>query len=574
MPKITVSYRRADSDAITGRIFDRLAQRYGRESVFRDIDNIPPGIDFRDYIDGALKETSILLVVIGPRWLGARAGQTRISDETDPVRIEVEAAMQRGIPVIPVLVGNTRMPGPSQLPESLRKFAYHNALKVDPGQDFDHHSERLIRAMDRLLAEAGGSQPADAVPSPAAPRQTPAPAAEARREMPAPRAETLRQDAQPEQQYECERDRHLFAPGRKRILALDGGGRRSIITIAFLAHIEGLLSEHLGKPARLGDWFDFIGSTSTGAIIAAALALGLPVEKVRETFERIAAAGGGRSFWPFSDGSESSPSKLREEIERLVGDHMLSSSELITGLCVITKRADTGSPWLVTNNPRASGWESPFDKKYPGNKYYKLSNLIRASVATRHSFDPVLLPIVEGVDQGYFVDGALSPHGNPSLALFFLATLSSWRVGWPTGPDNLTIVSIGAGSYRRAFAPDGPRFRRSPAPPNEGLLSLADDFQKFVLAQMQWLGEEPAQWAINSEIAAIGNDGPPGGKLFRFLRYDVRLELAWLAQECGTMIQERELEGLRSADGAEAHSRLKEIGRTAAEKQVKLEHLL
>jgi predicted acylesterase/phospholipase RssA len=572
MPKITVSYRRTDADAITGRIFDRLAQHYGRESVFRDIDNIPPGSDFRDYIDEALKKTSILLVIIGPKWLGARAGQTRISDETDPVRIEVEGAMRRGIPVIPVLVGNTRMPGPAQLPESLRKFAYHNALKVDPGQDFDHHSERLIRAMDRLLAEIGGSQSVDAARSPAAQPQIPA--AEARREMPAPRAETLRQDAQPEHQYECERDRHLFAPGRKRILALDGGGRRSIITIAFLAHIEELLTQYFGKPARLGDWFDFIGSTSTGAIIAAAIALGLPMEEIRESFERLAAGDGGRSFWPFSDGGENSPENLREELQRLVGDRMLSSSELITGLCVITKRADTGSPWLVTNNPRASGWESPFDKKYPGNKYYKLSNLIRASVATRHSFDPVLLPIVEGVDQGYFVDGALSPHSNPSLALFFLTTLSSWKVRWRTGPDNLTIVSIGAGAFRRSFAPDGPRSRRSLAPPNEGLLSLSDDFQKFVLAQMQWLGEEPAPWAINSEIAAIGNDGPPGGKLFRFLRYDLRLELAWLAQECETMIPERELEGLRSGDGAEALRRLYEIGRKAAEKQVKLEHLL
>jgi tetratricopeptide (TPR) repeat protein len=163
MPKIAVSYRRADSDAITGRIFDRLSQHYGRESVFRDIDNIPPGIDFRDYINQALHETAILLAIVGPKWLGVKGGQSRIMDEADPVRIEVETAMQCGIPVIPVLIGNTKMPGAAQLPDSLKDFAFRNALRVDPGQDFDHHSGRLIRAMDQILAggnESRSPQPA------------------------------------------------------------------------------------------------------------------------------------------------------------------------------------------------------------------------------------------------------------------------------------------------------------------------------------------------------------------------------------------------------------------------------
>jgi hypothetical protein len=162
MPKITVSYRRTDSDAITGRIFDRLAARYGKESVFRDIDNIPPGIDFRKFINEALQETDVLLVVIGPRWLGSRGGQARIGEESDPVRIEIETAIGRSIPIIPLLIANTRMPDTGQLPGTLKAFAFLNALRIDPGQDFDHHTDRLIRAMDRIL---GGSirlpRPAD-----------------------------------------------------------------------------------------------------------------------------------------------------------------------------------------------------------------------------------------------------------------------------------------------------------------------------------------------------------------------------------------------------------------------------
>ena len=162
MPRITVSYRRADSDAITGRIFDRLALHYGKESVFRDIDNIPPGIDFRKFINDVLQETDVLLVVIGQRWVGSRGGQARISDESDPVRIEIETAIGRSIPIIPLLIANTRMPNTSQLPKTLKAFAFLNALRIDPGQDFDHHTERLIRAMDRILG--GGirlSRPAD-----------------------------------------------------------------------------------------------------------------------------------------------------------------------------------------------------------------------------------------------------------------------------------------------------------------------------------------------------------------------------------------------------------------------------
>src|SRR5882757_3414143 len=137
MPKITVSYRRDDSEAITGRIFDRLVAHYGKASVFRDIDNIPPGVDFREHIDQALQETDVLIVVIGRRWVGS-AKQTRIRDEADPVRIEVETALQRGVAVIPVLVGDTRMPTSVQLPDSLKDLAFRNAVRVDSGQDFDH----------------------------------------------------------------------------------------------------------------------------------------------------------------------------------------------------------------------------------------------------------------------------------------------------------------------------------------------------------------------------------------------------------------------------------------------------
>ena len=153
MPRIAISYRRDDSAAITGRIFDRLVARYGSDSVFRDIDNIPLGVDFREYINTILAQTNITLVVVGKRWFGARRGRRRIDDPADPVRVEVEAALRSGMPVIPVLVEGGGMPNVDQLSDSLKELVYRNGLDVGSGRDFDQHMERLIRNIEPILAQ-------------------------------------------------------------------------------------------------------------------------------------------------------------------------------------------------------------------------------------------------------------------------------------------------------------------------------------------------------------------------------------------------------------------------------------
>jgi TIR domain len=137
VPKIAISYRRADTEAIAGRIRDRLAARYGEDAIFMDIDNIPFGKDFRVHLSEAIVQSDILLVIVGQRWLGAgRGGAKRIDDETDLVRLEVETALNNAVPIIPVLIGSARMPQPAQLPESLKNFAFINAAPVDTGRDF------------------------------------------------------------------------------------------------------------------------------------------------------------------------------------------------------------------------------------------------------------------------------------------------------------------------------------------------------------------------------------------------------------------------------------------------------
>ena len=185
MPKIAISYRRADSEAMTGRIFDRLIAHYGKEAIFRDIDDIPPGIDFRVHINQTLLKTHILLAIVGPQWVGMSSDGSadRIQEETDPVRVEVETALRRRVPLIPVLIGTTKMPSSDQLPPGLKDFAFRNAVKVDTGQDFDYHMDRLIRSMDAILEQEPKSPPSretkpPTAPKPSTPGHQPEPAAE------------------------------------------------------------------------------------------------------------------------------------------------------------------------------------------------------------------------------------------------------------------------------------------------------------------------------------------------------------------------------------------------------------
>jgi hypothetical protein len=153
VPHILISYRRADSDAIAGRIRDRVAGYFGDASVFMDIDSIPFGMDFRQQVQNALLQNDVVLAVIGPKWTGgARGGVMRIHDEADPVRVEIETALKRGIPVIPVLVGKATMPKAADLPEGLKDLSFLNAAEVSAGRDFNQHIERLLRSVESLIA--------------------------------------------------------------------------------------------------------------------------------------------------------------------------------------------------------------------------------------------------------------------------------------------------------------------------------------------------------------------------------------------------------------------------------------
>ena len=147
MPQIFISYRRSDSAAVSGRIYDRLCVAFGEKAIFKDVDVIPPGANYPSLLNEAIARCDVLLAIIGSHWLTAveNNGQRRLNNPDDFVRIEIEAALKREIAlVIPVLVDDATMPATIELPESLRPLYYRNAAIVRNDPDFNRDIGRLI----------------------------------------------------------------------------------------------------------------------------------------------------------------------------------------------------------------------------------------------------------------------------------------------------------------------------------------------------------------------------------------------------------------------------------------------
>lgn len=161
MPRICISYRRADSRAIAGRIHDRLVGRYGAEAVFMDVSDIPYGVDFREHIQRVFGDTRVLVAVIGPEWLGGKGKRrARIQERDDPIRVEINTALRQKIDVIPVLIDHVKMPPAESLPADIQEFAFRNAMRLDSGVDFQTHIERLMAHIDTLMPDVPRTAPA------------------------------------------------------------------------------------------------------------------------------------------------------------------------------------------------------------------------------------------------------------------------------------------------------------------------------------------------------------------------------------------------------------------------------
>lgn len=151
--KIFVSYRREDSEDVTGRICDELVKRYGKSAVFVDVTSMPHGANFRKHISEQVGACEVMLVIIGRDWLSAKDldGTLRLEKPDDLVRVEIESAFARGIPVIPLLVRRAQPLSSDHLPVSLADLASRHGLRVRPEPDFRDDIARLIAGIDQYV---------------------------------------------------------------------------------------------------------------------------------------------------------------------------------------------------------------------------------------------------------------------------------------------------------------------------------------------------------------------------------------------------------------------------------------
>lgn len=156
MSKIFISYRRDDSPHAAGRIYDRLAEKFGRESIFIDINSIPFGVDYRHYVINTIRCCSAFLLIIGDQWLSNKDcnDNMRLNNPSDFLRIEIESAIQLNIPITPILVGRyASMPKENQLPISLKDLIFRQAIEARPGAVFNAQIDYMVKELESVISD-------------------------------------------------------------------------------------------------------------------------------------------------------------------------------------------------------------------------------------------------------------------------------------------------------------------------------------------------------------------------------------------------------------------------------------
>jgi hypothetical protein len=146
--KVFISYRRSDTAQIVGRVYDRLKSEISEDDLVFDVNTIPIGVDFKEYISGAVGESAVLLVMVGEKWLSSAWKRTRWWFESKPkvdfVQVEIELALDLGVPILPLLVDSTAMPNVDDLPNSIKEFVFLNAAAIRSGRDFHKDMDRVL----------------------------------------------------------------------------------------------------------------------------------------------------------------------------------------------------------------------------------------------------------------------------------------------------------------------------------------------------------------------------------------------------------------------------------------------
>lgn len=412
-------------------------------------------------------------------------------------------------------------------------------------------------------------------------------------------------------------------PRPRRILSLDGGGVRGLLTCAALEKLEDALRSRVREDRRaqfrLCEYFDLIGGTSTGSIIAAWLALGHSAKETRDLYFRVANKVFG-SPNPLPGVNEKfDANKFRRLIDKEFSDFAvrkgfdkrhqfyLVDPVLRTHLAVVTKRIDRGSSWIVHTHPKGRFWShntpewseyfkvDKFGKDFTPNSSFPIAKVVQASASAPFYLSPIELQVARD-EHGLFIDGGVSPYNNPALQLFLMTTLkwqdgerpewapeslpSPFGYGWDTGPDNIVLFSFGTGAWRARHEPR--EFKKAIAgfKALNALKTMIEDGSVHAQTWLQALSESPASANINYEVGALQGLRIVKEPLLSYARIDARLEAKPLEELLGaanyrTMLAqfprtaEQGLMGsLRALDNSHRTNleRLFEIGSAAGER--------
>jgi patatin-like phospholipase/acyl hydrolase len=366
-----------------------------------------------------------------------------------------------------------------------------------------------------------------------------------------------------------------------RILSLDGGGIRGALTLGYLQKIEDTLKVKTGNPnLRLCEYFQLIGGTSTGSIIAAALAIGMSVDQITKLYMNLGGKIFGKKYkwWNIFQIDDLIKAKydeapLEDELKKVFGTITLGDNKsLKTGLCIVAKRADTNSIWPLINHPNGKY----FDSKDGKNKDILLWKAVRASTAAPTYFLPQIIDVGGGMPKAAFVDGGLGTTNNPALLLLIVATLKGFPYKWEWGADKLSIVSVGTGMGRWAKIPNDVK--------RNNMLNWAQQVPDMFMQDaswlnqtiLQWMSESPTACHIDGEIGNLSGDligtQIPAKPLISYLRYNTWLDQETLKKLTGKDYNATEIDDLVEMSNAGNREVLYEIGTLAAKAEVQVDH--
>lgn len=362
----------------------------------------------------------------------------------------------------------------------------------------------------------------------------------------------------------------LQSQGPHKLLALDGGGIRGVITLAILGELQAQLQQALKRDDTfvLADYFDYIGGTSTGAIIATCLSLGWRVERIRQFYESSGQAMFDKASvlkrfkYKFED------EKLAALLQREIGsDVTLGDERLRTLLLLVMRNATTDSPWPVSNNPHA---KYNLTDRADCNLRLPLWQLVRASTAAPTYFPPETIDV--GAQRFVFVDGGVTMFNNPAFQLFLMATLPEYKLNWPRGERSMLLVSIGTGAAANANADLAPEqmnllYNASSIP---SALMAAASVQQDLLCRI--FGRACCGSHLDNELGTLLWDGvapTDGTRHFTYMRYNADLSRKGLDALGLTDIKPADVQQMDSVDHI---GELGRVGEAVARRDVNIRH--